>query len=163
MKRFSLNSGARKRVLLGQTKKEGNLVYGGQSLRAQMGAIARKTRDYDIFSKQPSRSANVTRKNFDRVHGRKDFFVKQGRYKNTKKVMWKGVDGRKNTRDDVGMVDYTKQTRQIPYKRIRGVKYSTLTHETKTRHQILREKQFKFRHDKDLEDMERMKFYERRL
>lgn len=163
MKRFSLNKGTRKRVLLNQTRKEGNMIYGGQSLKAQMGGIARNTRDFDILTKRPSKSAKVTEKNFDRVHGRDDFFIKQGRYKNTKKVMWKGMDGRKNTRDDVGMVDYTKQTRNIPFKKIRGVKYTTLAHETQTKKQILQAKGSKFRHEKDIDDLERIKFWRRRL
>jgi hypothetical protein len=163
MKRFSLNKGTRNRVLLNQTRKEGNMIYGGQSLKAQMGGIARNTRDFDILSKNPSASAKITRKNFNKVHGRNDFFVKQGKYKDTKKVMWKGMDERKNTRDDVGMVDYTRQRRNIPFRKIRGVKYSTLAHETKTKKQILQEKGSSFRHEKDIDDLERIKFWRRRL
>lgn len=163
LKRFSLNGGARRKALLSQTKKEENLIYGGQALKARMGSTARDTNDFDIFSKKPMRSARKTEKTFDKIHGANDFYIKPGSYKYTKKVMWKGVDGKKGTSDDQGVVDYTKHKGKIPFIKIHGVKYSTLGHEMEKKEGIIKNKQFKYRHRKDQEDINRIKFFGRRL
>ncbi len=158
-----MNSGNRRRSLLSQTKKEGNLIYGGQALKARMGATARDTKDFDIFSKRPMRSAKITEKNFDKIHGSNDFYVKPGSYKYTKKVMWKGVDGKKGTDDDEGVVDYTKHKGNVPFKKIHGVKYSTMGREMMVKQNILKDKSFGYRHAKDQSDVNRIKFFNKRL
>jgi len=163
LRRFSLNRGTRRRVLLNQTRKENNIIYGGQALKARMGAIARNTQDFDILSKKPVNSAKITKNRFNDVHGSNDFYIKSGSYRYTKKVMWKGADGKKGTFDDVGVVDYTKQRRKIPVRKIRGVKYATIGHELGKKRNIIKEKRFQYRHQKDQDDIKRIKFFGGRL
>lgn len=153
-----MNKRNRERTILEQAKKEKNIIYGGQSILKQIGTIfARPTRDWDIFSKKPRKSARKTEKTFDKLHGYDAFYVKKAMYPGTHKVMSKGMDGRRGTKDDYGIVDYTKCPKPTPkFIILNGARYRILKEEVKTRRKILKDKAYKFRHGKDREDISRI-------
>lgn len=144
--------------ILNQTKKEKNIIFGGQAIKAQIGPFGRYTIDFDIFSKNPKKSAMKTEKNLDMIWGGNHYYYKTAKHRGTHKVMSKGVDGRRGTRDDVGIADYSRTPSPPPRTRtIKGIKYRRLSQEKKAKYKALRDKQFKFRHKKDREDVERIK------
>ena len=153
-----LNEEKRKRAILNQTKKEKNIIYGAQSIKKQVGIFSRGTQDYDIFSKKPKQSANTTDKNLDKIYGWNYHYVKPALHPGTWKVMARGTDMKKGTKDDVGIVDYSKIPIPTPrYRRIDGVRYRRLSQEKKAKYRALRDSTQKFRHQKDKEDLERIK------
>ena len=75
-------------------------------------------------------------------------------------MVWKGPDKRKGTSDDIALVDYTKLETKPPVRVIDGVKYAKLSYSVKTKKRSLKNPEFKFRHAKDKEDIQRIKFKE---
>lgn len=153
-----VNQGNIKNALLNQTKKEGNVIYGAQSIRKQIGIFGRGTFDYDILAKKPKQSANKTEKIFDKITRGDNYYVKPAQHPGTYKVMNKGWDSKKGTEDDVGVVDYTQMPKPIPRtKTINGVRYRVISEERKAKLKALRDKAYAFRHKKDKEDYDRIK------
>ena len=146
------------KALLNQTKKEKNTIYGARSIQAQIGIFSRYTEDWDILSSNPKKSAMKTEKKFDSIWGGNQYFVKPAQHPGTYKVMSKGMDGKKNTKDDFGVVDYTGYPKpKPPVKIINGIRYRTLTQEKKAKIKALKDKAYAFRHQKDREDLNRVK------
>lgn len=144
-------------IILKQARKEGNIVFGAQAIKRKLGINARKTFDYDLFSKMPKSSADKTERSLDKVSRKDSFFVKKGQNKGTWKVKHHGVDMRKNTDDDVGIADYTKTPRPAPKTfTFRGVKFRNLREEAKAKIKVLKDKRFAFRHEKDAQDLKRI-------
>lgn len=153
-----VNQGNVKNALLNQTKQEGNIIYGAQSIRKQIGIFGRGTFDYDILAKKPKQSAYKTEKAFDKITGGDNYYVKPAKHSGTWKVMNKGWDTRKGTKDDIGIIDYTEMSKPIPkFKVINGVRYRVISEEKKAKLKALRDKAYAFRHKKDREDYDRIK------
>ena len=153
-----LNKGKTQKAILEQTKEEGNVIYGGRSIQKRIGVFSRPTEDYDIFSKKPKKSAVKTEKKLDKLHQDDLFYVKRAIHPGTWKVMSKGRDLKQNTKDDYGVVDYSKFPKPTPkFEVIDGVKYRSLAAEKKAKMKSLRDKEFAFRHKKDREDLNRIK------
>jgi hypothetical protein len=142
-----------------QAKREKNIIYGARSVQAQIGFIgSRPTDDWDIFSKKPKKSAMKTERVLDRLWGYDKFYTKPAMHPGTFKVMNKGFDNRKGTKDDYGVVDYTKMPKPPPRTiNILGNRYRKLSQEKSSKFKALRDKTQKFRHQKDREDVERIK------
>lgn len=152
-----------KKATLNQAKKEKSVVYGARSIEAQVpGIFFRNTQDYDILSKKPKKSARVTKNNYNKIVSSNQFYTKQAMHKGTYKVMDKGMDFRKGTRDDFGVVDYTSIPKPAPrIKIINGVRYRALSQEKKAKQKALKDKLFKFRHEKDRADYNSIVRYKR--
>lgn len=144
----------RDKAILAQAKKEKSIVYGAQSIKARRGVLARNTEDWDIFSKSPKKSAKTTEKKLDKIYKRDQFYTKPAMHPGTHKVMSKGADRRKGTKDDWGVADYTKMPKpKPPVNKINGVRFRTLAQEAKAKRTSLRDKTQKFRHKKDSTDL----------
>lgn len=144
--------------LLNQAKKEGNIIYGGQAIRKKLGILARRTEDYDFFSRHPKKSGNTSQRNLDKLFRRDVFFEKKGKHPGTWKVKFVGPDLKKNTKDDIGIADYTKTPKKTPKTfTYHGIKYRTLREELKAKKKLLRSKGFEYRRKKDLEDLKRIR------
>jgi len=149
--------------LLKQAKKEKSIIFGARSINKQIaGPLRRPTEDFDILAKKPLKSARKTEKNFDRIVGSDQYYVKSAIHKGTWKVMHKGRDLKKGTKDDVGVVDYSGiPSPQPPTKKIGGIKYRSITQEAKAKKKSLADPAFKFRHKKDRGDLNRIKISKR--
>ena len=148
----------RERIIIKQAKRNKSIVYGAQSVNRQLNPfIQRRTFDYDIFASKPKRSAKQLERSFERKSGVDFWYVKPALHKGTYKVMYAGADARQKTKDDIGVADYTKLERGTKYKVIRGVRYSTIAQERANRLRSLRDKEFRFRHAKDRNDLRLMR------
>ena len=140
-------------------KKEKGIIYGGQSIKKQIGIFGRPTLDYDVNVKNPKKSANKLQKKLDKVYGKDQFYAKKGVYKSVHKVMDKGPDGRKGTKDDIGIVDFTPIPKPKPSViKINGIQYRRLRAEVSAKRRALKDKTQAFRHKKDMDDMNRIRF-----
>ena len=149
------------RTILDQAKHENEIIYGAQSIKKQTGIFSRKTSDYDIFSLSPKKSAKKIEKKLDNVYGWNNFYVKPAMHPGTYKVMDVGMDGKPKTDDDVGVADYTVMPKPKPkFVNINGVKYRDLRYEEKAKIRSIKDKSYAYRHEKDKEDLARIKLFE---
>ncbi|MBU1121054.1 hypothetical protein KJ660_04215 [Candidatus Micrarchaeota archaeon] len=149
-------------TILENTRKNKNIIYGARAMNSQIGVlkINRPTTDFDIFSRKPKKSAQQLERELDKRTGGDFFYVKQAKHQGTTKVMNKGVDMRKNTRDDFGVADFTNIPKPKPRTtNINGIKYVTLSHVSKTKRKALKDKRYAFRHRKDREDLNLIKIH----
>jgi len=145
-------------IILDDTKKRKNIVYGAQSIKKQTGVLGRKTFDFDIFSNNPKENAKAVERRIEKLTSKDSFYTKPAMHPGTWKVNYKGEDNKKGTRDDIGIADYTNSPKpKPPIKIINGIRYRTITQEAKSKRKALSQKEFKFRHEKDREDLERIK------
>lgn len=148
----SLNIGT---FIENQARKNNEIIYGARSLKKQIGlfSLARPTSDYDVYSSKPKRSAVKIEKTLDQSSGGNNYYVKPALHPGTYKVIDVGFDQKKNTRDDFGVVDYTKPDRRIKFKKINGIKYAAISEIVKDRKKSLADKESAFRHPKDRRDL----------
>lgn len=147
----------REEYILNQVRKKKEIVYGAQSMNKQIiPFLHRSSFDYDIFSPKPRSSARSIEKELDRRSGGNYYYTKPAMHPGTWKVMDVGLDNKKGTTDDYGVVDYTKQPRQVSFTIINGVRYVKTSATVADKRKALRDKQYAFRHEKDREDIRRI-------
>lgn len=145
----------REKIILDKTKKSGDIIYGARAIQKHLGTISRPTEDYDIFSNNPKGRAKQMDKKLDSLYGFDYHYVKKGQNPGTWKVKGRGLDMKKGTEDDEGVVDYTKTPKPAPKSVVyNGIKYRVLSEEAKGKRQALRDKKFAFRHEKDRRDLD---------
>lgn len=142
-----------------QARNNKEVVYGARAMNIQLsrGFLEKHTFDWDIFSKQPRKSAMQLERTMDRAAGSNSYYVKAAMHPGTFKVMGIGADRKKGTRDDVGIVDYTNMPGRVKTITQNGIRYRHISIEKQRRKEILKLKKFAFRHAKDKEDLYRMK------
>lgn len=156
---FSINQNKIPNIIKQEAKKHKQILYGAQAMNAQVFPLMqRETKDYDVYSRNPKAAANRTQKRLDKevAGGRDDFFVKPAQHKGTYKVMHEGKDQRKNTKDDVGIADYTTPKGKIQTVTINGVRYEKISSISKGKRKILKDPDSQYRHDKDRADLQRI-------
>ena len=151
----------REKTIRKHVKDRGETIYGARSIKKQIGGIGRPTFDFDILSKQPKKSIKILEKNFNKKAGGDFYFTKPALHKGTYKLIHKGVDRKKETQDDIHIVDMTKPDRKYKTVLINGIKYSAMSEEIKNKRTSLASKEFAFRHDKDTKDFNRIKMSKR--
>ncbi len=143
--------------IFSRARKNKDIIFGGQSIKKQIGLLARRTKDIDAFTKEPERSAREVEKHSDKVTRGDNFYVKKGINPGTWKVKGIGKDRIRGNADDFTLVDYTKMPRPRPKTVIiNGIPYRKLQIELEKKNKILRDKAFAFRRAKDLEDRNRI-------
>ena len=148
----------KKKLILNQVRRNKSVIYGAQAIKKQIGMIARPTEDYDIFAKNPKKSARQLERTLDKRSKGNFYYVKHALHPGTFKVMYKGADERKGTNDDLTVADFTVPKRKLRIKEIQRVKYVDIREVIKDKLRILTEKQYAFRHPKDRADLQRIKF-----
>ena len=149
-------------IILGHTKKNKNTIYGARSIQKQIGQLkARPTQDWDIYSRQPNKHAKQMTSKFNRMSNSNAFYNKPAMHPGTFKVNHVGNDGIRNTKDDIGLVDYTKPPQGIKIKTIGGVQYSSLANSIKDKKSSLSQQEFAFRHKKDKDDLDRIRLHQK--
>lgn len=145
--------------IFNQVEKNKSVVYGGQAIKKQIGFLARHTKDYDVLSRKPKKSARQLERTLDNKSDGDYYYATPSIFhKGTYKVYHKGVDRKKGTRDDIGIADFTKM-RAMKTKTIDGVKFAQLSEVVKDKRKALADKQYAFRHKKDREDINRIKVH----
>jgi lipopolysaccharide export LptBFGC system permease protein LptF len=145
------------KIILNVAKQRKQIIYGARSIEKQARLLARDTKDYDIFDKQPKKSANLIQKRLDKNAGFDYYFTKEAEHKGTWKVKGRGVDNIRNTKDDESIVDYTKPTEKVKFIIRNGIRYRVLKDELRKKQAILKDPAFKFRYAKDKDDINRIK------
>jgi len=152
-----LNSGNLKGKILHRARKKNDIIFGAQSIKKQIGLGARRTVDFDIFTKDSMESAVAIRRASNRITRGQNFYVKKGMNPGTYKVKNKGKDGIQGTQDDSTLVDFTTMPKKQPKTiTINQIRYRALTEELKAKNRIIKDKMFAFRRAKDLEDRNRI-------
>ena len=145
-------------AVLTQAKKNKSIIFGAQAIKKKLGINARPPKDFDLFTDKPKNAAKTLAMTLDKSFRKDIFFVKKGNFKTTYKTKFKGKDGRANTDDDIGIADFTKTPAPAPKTFIKGgVKFRTLKLELKAKQRIVKDPEFKFRREKDLDDIRRIK------
>lgn len=146
-------------IVVGEAKRRKHIIYGTQAMNAQLPlAFRRRTQDWDIYARNPHATAHRMQARLDReiARGRDDFFSKPALHPGTHKVMHEGPDTRKGTRDDIGIIDYTKLPKTLETVALNGVKGESLTSIVRGKKKILRDPQSKYRWAKDRGDLGRI-------
>lgn len=151
-------------LIMEQVRRRGEVVYGSQSLRFQIGPFARQPNDWDILSKKPGKSAKILQKRLDSEAGGDYYFVRRAGHTGTYKVKEVGPDNKKNTDDDLPVADYTQLGRrrriilQTPIGRLLSLK-DTL----RAKENTLSKDKYEYRWEKDSEDVSRIKFFKKHI
>lgn len=137
------------------------VVYGAQSVGAQLGGLARNTKDYDLSTtRSPHGEATLLTNRLNREAGQKYYYEQESkRTKGVHKVYFIGADLKRGTDDDVAFVDVTK--RKLPFVTIGGVRYARLSSTVKDKRLALSDQAYAFRHRRDREDLNRIQAYQR--
>ena len=144
-----------------QSRKNKDIIIGGQAIAAQLGFYSRSTTDYDILTSKPSKGAKKLERKLDEESGENIYYVRSSKFHpTTKKVIYVGQDNKKNTKDDETIADYSP-FRPITTTTIDGIRYASLTAITKEKQEILRQKKFSFRHEEDREDINLINRFQR--
>jgi len=152
--KFHLNN-----TILGVAKKRKQVVYGARSIQAQNNLFARDTQDWDVFDKNPKKVAKIVEKMLDKQMKANYFYSQEAMHKGTWKVKGIGNDRVKGTEDDESIADYSKLEKGIPFIIKNGVRYRKLSEEIKAKKRAIADPEFKFRHKKDKNDLNRIKGY----
>ena len=153
---YYYNKDFAKQLIIQDAIEDGHIIYGANAINAQVTPQFQKhTEDIDIKVKNPKKEAKQMEKKLDKAYGGNFFSTKKARYKDTYKVK-SNVTG--NT-----VVDYTKQRKKVQVKQILGTKYEDLDSIKKSINKTLRDESSAFRHDKDMEALQRIKLNEAQL
>lgn len=147
-------------VIKQHVKSRNEVLFGGRAVEAQLGVLARGTKDYDVKSKNPNASSKVLNRTLNRKSGGEFYYQTPSRItKGVYKVIHVGNDLKKGTRDDLTIADFGKFKRGDRFVVIDGIRYATLANRERDARRALTEPQFAFRSWKDKEDLARIKVY----
>ncbi len=147
-------------IIESDARKHELTIYGAEALRKQLpGFMRRPTTDYDIYSRKPKRSATRMKNRLNKeITGYNFFFTKKAIYPGTHRVMHPGWDGKRNTRDDYAVADYSKPPKKkFEIIRIKGIRYERVSSIAKGKRKILKDPESKYRHEKDRYDLQAIK------
>jgi hypothetical protein len=143
--------------ILGFSKKKKHIIYGARSLQAQNHLFGRDTQDWDIFSDTPKKCARELKNLLNERTKSNYYYKKPAKHKGTWKIKGKGHDGIKDTEDDESIADFSKREKKTPHVVKNGVRYRHLSEEVKAKKKSIADPEFKFRHEKDKDDLNRVK------
>jgi len=139
-------------------KENKNIIYGARSINAQTGILTRQTGDWDAYSNNPKKTADKLQRRLDKNVGGDYFFSKPATHKGTWKVKGKGDDLIPNTQDDEEIADFSKPESKVNFVTVDGLRYRHLKDEIKAKKKAVADPEFKFRHEKDQRDLDRIKY-----
>lgn len=137
-------------------KKKTPIVHGGRAQNVQLPKhLERQTKDWDVFVKQPKARAKELEKILDKKYGGDFWRVKKGATKRLKvhKVV-SNVTGE-------SFVDFSIADRKVPTISKRSLKFATLQDQVMRAKQNLKKPEAKFRRQKDLDFLRRVKKFEK--
>lgn len=135
-----------------------SIVYGARSINAQSkGIMTRPTDDWDAFNPNPKATANKLQRKLDKLVGGNYYYHKEAMHKGTWKVKGAGQDLKQNTADDESIADFSKADKKTPFVTINGIRYRVLKQEIRAKQKSVADPEFKFRHEKDRTDLNRIK------
>ncbi len=154
---FKLNRNIINRVVRGHlAKKRVGIVHGTRATNAQLPSfLRRETIDWDVFVNRPELRARLLEAKLDRKFGGDFFKTKRGKGSPGIKVFKV-----KSTITDETFVDFAKIRREVPFVTKRGVRFATLADQKRQALINVRIPKKKFRREKDLNLLRRIKRFE---
>ncbi len=142
-----------RQVVLDMAEKKGQVIHGARAINIQVPAhLRKKTKDYDVFTKNPKKSARELVNTLKRRLGNGERFkVKKGKHPGTFKVK----------KDDETIADFSQSRRPIKSKTILGVKYKDIGTIKKSTQKLVKKTGTEFRREKDISTLQRIKEVER--
>lgn len=149
-----------RKTILNLAKKRKQTIYGARSIQAQASLFARDTKDYDIFDKRPKQASRILKDELNKIMGIKYYYNKPAKHQGTWKVKGKGADMKKETDDDENIVDYSiNQYGKYKTVIINGNRYRDLKKEIERKKATINDPEYKFRKEKDQNDLNRIRNY----
>jgi len=137
-----------KNAVLDLAQKKGQVIYGARAINKQLPShLRRKTKDYDVLTKQPKKAAEELAKRLNKEFNSDEFKVTRAAYEKTYKVK----------RNGESIADYTRTTKKPGVKKILGVKYAKSDYIKRKIKKTLKDESSSFRFDKDLDTLRRLK------
>lgn len=131
------------------------IIHGARALNQRFPKhLDRYTKDFDIFTDTPEKDARETEKKLDKEFGGDFFYVVKGQHPGTWKV--------KAHATDETYVDYTKPEKKVPYDVIGNLNFASLSHMKKSFEKSIADPFSSFRHNKDLDALNRIKIFEKK-
>lgn len=135
-------------TILDLASKNKQIVYGQQAINQQLPIYLRKkTKDYDIYTKEPEKAAKELLKRLKMNNG--EYEIKKAKYGRTYKI--------KDKKTGETIVDYTQPGRYPKTKNILGVKYADTDFAKRKIKKILKDESASYRWEKDKDTLERIK------
>lgn len=155
--RESLTWYGRKEIILNQARRNKEVVYGSTAIKKHIGFLGREPEDVDLLTSNPRQSARRLEKTLDKKAGANVYYSKPAIHKDTYRVRHVGMDGREGTRDDIQVADYSKPSRNYKQVWMDKNQYVQLDEIEKDKKKSLNDPSFQFRHEKDQDDIRRIK------
>lgn len=139
-----------KKTILDQVKQDKDIIYGSQAVWMRLGLMTQPPNDFDLLTKKnPKKQAVKIERKLDKKFEDDLFYTKSAIHPGTFKVKHIGMDLKKNTRDDVDVVDYSKYSEGVKFNKLDGLNVITLNQIIKNRKAALNNPEGKWRRWKD--------------
>jgi hypothetical protein len=146
------------KIILDQARKKKQVIYGGQAIKSNIGIFARNTFDYDISTPHPRADARSTERALDRRSKGDNYYVHPSKHEGTYRVRFVGFDQKRGTPDDLNVADYSN-ARKMKTVMKNGIQYAALAESAKDKRKSVSDPTFKYRHEKDSEDLARISLF----
>ena len=141
-----------KGIILRQAEK-GQIIHGAMATNIQLPShLRKKTKDYDIFTPKPKKSAVEMVKKLNKAVGSNRYEVIKGKHKGTYKI---------KTKEGKTIIDYTQLKRKPKTKRIYGNEYYDIKSIKKNVKRLIKKPETEFRREKDISTLQRIQEIER--
>jgi len=135
-------------IILRQAEK-GQVIHGAMATNVQLPSYLRaKTKDYDIFTPKPKKSAVAMVKKLNRAIGEERYEVIKGQHKGTYKV---------KTKEGKTIIDYTQLKRKPKTKDIYGNEYYDIKTIKRNVKRLIKKPETEYRREKDVGTLERIR------
>ena len=143
-------------ILLNLIAQKRKVIYGARAINEQLPYSLRKeTGDYDIYTKKPRQIAEELVEKLNKEYRRELFVVIPAKYHKTFKV--------KDIETGETFADFTGTTKKPESINVMGVRYAKLNYHEKKIKKTLKDMSSAFRHEKDIETLQRIKQSKKKL
>lgn len=147
---YSRDTQTARGILLNLIAQKKQTIYGARAINRQLPLnLRRETYDYDILTKKPKQAAEELVMKLNKEYGQEEFKVVPAKHKGTYKV--------KEVKTGKTIADYTGTTKKPKSKKVLGVRYANLPYQERKLKRILKDEASAFRHEKDIETLQRIK------
>lgn len=137
-------------VIERDTNNDKVVVYGTKALNAQLPKfLQRPTEDWDIFSRTPKKDAKKLETALDKAY--------KGDYFYTEKALHSGTHKVKSHVTGKGVADYTRRIKGLPYITKYKTRFVPLSWIKSEAAKVLKDKDSKYRWNKDRDTLQRIK------
>lgn len=141
------------RGIILRSAEKGQIIHGARATNVQLPTYLRtETKDYDIFTHKPKKSAVAMAKKLNKAVGSKRYKVIKGKHKGTYKI---------KTKEGKTVIDYTQLKRKPKTRRIYGTEYKDIKAIKKDAKRLIKKPETEYRREKDIGTLQRIREVER--